>query len=325
MPLRAAVLAAVLAALLAATAAADGGGRAEAIAAGPGVLWTTVPNGVVRFDPRGNRLVGHSVALRYPAFALAAGPDRLWVLRPFTLFGIDANRVAAVVHLPSRSSALAAGLRAVWTTGWDDGTLTRIDPRAARITATLHVAPFPQDVATGFGSVWVASVGHWRKGKGGILIPLERGTVTRVDARTDRRVAAIRVALGPSAIAAGAGAIWALSARWRGSADVVTRIDPARNRVAATIGVPHGSVAIAAGRRYVWATGSPSGGGGVITRIDPATNRAVTARLPRSWVPTGVTTLGGRVWVADPGIGGLIEVDPRTLRERRIVRLPLRA
>jgi hypothetical protein len=48
----------------------------------------------------------------------------------------------------------------------------------------------------------------------------------------------------------------------------------------------------------------------------------MTVHLRESWVPEQVTTLAGRVWIADPGIGGLIEVDPRTLRELAVVRLP---
>jgi streptogramin lyase len=139
-----------------------------------------------------------------------------------------------------------------------------------------------------------------------------------------RRFARIRVVHGPSAIAVGAGAVWVLSGRWVGSANVVTRIDPRTNRIVATIPVPHALVAIAAGRRFVWVTGAPRSAGGVVTRIDPRTNRAKTARLPHSWVPDGITTAAGRVWVADPGVGALIEVDPQTLHEQRILRLPFR-
>jgi YVTN family beta-propeller protein len=51
--------------------------------------------------------------------------------------------------------ALAVDERAVWVANAGDGTVSRIDPRTARVVATIQVGHRPQGVAVAGGAVWV--------------------------------------------------------------------------------------------------------------------------------------------------------------------------
>ena len=82
------------------------------------------------------------------------------------------------------------------------------------MVATLRVAQ-PQDVAIGFGSVWVASQ--------------RSGRLLRIDQRTSTLGGSIPVTGEPTFVAVGAGAVWV------GNADrTVQRIDPGTGAVTAT-------------------------------------------------------------------------------------------
>ncbi|MEA2495798.1 MAG: virginiamycin lyase [Thermoleophilaceae bacterium] len=91
--------------------------------------------------------------------------------------------------------------------------------------------------------------------------------------RSSAVVASIRLADPPASIAAGAGAVWALTR----DPSVLYRIDPASNRV---IGqptrLPDGRWNVAVGAGYVWLT--PNGADGRLLRIDPRSGR-ISARI----------------------------------------------
>jgi virginiamycin B lyase len=46
----------------------------------------------------------------------------------------------------------------VWVANTIDGTVSRIDPRTNRVTATIRVGADPKQLAVGDGAVWVAAV-----------------------------------------------------------------------------------------------------------------------------------------------------------------------
>jgi YVTN family beta-propeller protein len=166
-----------------------------------------------------------------------AGRNRGWVVEP------DRRRRVAVGRAPA---AIATGAGDLWVTNNVDGTVTRVDPRAGRVVATIPVGRGPVGVSASHGAVWVANA--------------EEDTVSRIDARSERVVATIPVGRDPRAIAAGEGAIWVTNSL----NDSVTRIDPATNRVAETIPVGAGPTAVAVGGGAVWVANNHDG---TVTRI----------------------------------------------------------
>ena len=320
---RAGAVALVLAAAAAAAtvARADGGGRATGLATAAGNVWTTVPGGILPLDPRTGRIVGPATATGRLA-ELTSGGDQLWGLRPWTLVRIDLRRHAvSEFHIHGPAYAFAAGFGSVWVANIRDGTLSRIDVRSGRTVATIRgIGREAESVAVGFGSVWISSVGPWRKGPGGVMVPVGRGAVTRVDPGRNAIVRRIRVGRGAAAVVTGESSVWVANSRGVRPDDTVSRIDPRTNRVTATIVVPRGAAGVAAGAGSGWVVESPSGGGGNLTRIDAATDLTRTTRLRPSWIPGAVLVSGGRIWVADEGTATVLRIDPRTL-QRTVARI----
>jgi DNA-binding beta-propeller fold protein YncE len=314
-----------LLAVFASGAAADGGGRAESLAVGAGRLWTTVVDRVVAVDPRSGRLTGPAVRTGASGTTIAATDRTVWQLQPHSLVAVDlsSRRIRLRVGLGQASYALAAGDGAVWVPSFDSDTLTKIDARTGVRLWRRRVPHSPQAIAVGDGSVWLASLDRWHSVHGGVVVPDGPGIVLRLDPSSGAVRARIEVGRGPRALAAGEGAVWVLNGKGIGADGTVDRIDPRTNRVVASVRVPHWPAAVTAGRRYAWVVGSPKGAGGVITRIDARTSRAVTRRIPRSWIPSGVVLAAGGVWVVDPGVAQLIRLDPHTLRVTTRIGFPV--
>jgi YVTN family beta-propeller protein len=180
-----------------------------------------------------------------------AGPAGIWVAdkEQWTVRRVDPAggtdfRVLAAERLPLRDgeiNGLAVDGNAVWVVGnYLDRRLWRLDPRTARVVATIPLPVAPRRVAVGEGAVWVTG-------------EIEN-VVLRVDPRENRVVARIPVGRGGSGIAAAGGSVWVANEL----DGTVSRIDPRTNRVVATIpvgGSPHdlvvsgGSVWLAGGRQ----------------------------------------------------------------------------
>lgn len=169
-----------------------------------------------------------------------------------------------------------------------------------------------------FGAIWIASAAD--------------GTVRRVDATTGAIVATIRVADpqrllaagcapssehafatgsfglracdAPSAVAAGAGAVWAVA----NDANAIVRVDPARNAVTDTIDVGFSAWSLAASDDAVWVSDYAND---ALVRVDPATRR-VAARVPVAAGPTEIATAAGSVWVVCSAGAKLVRVDAAT-------------
>jgi DNA-binding beta-propeller fold protein YncE len=167
-----------------------------------------------------------------------------------------------------------------------------------------------------FGSVWIASAAE--------------GTVQRVDAKTGAMVAKITVADpqrllaagcapssehayatgsfglracdAPSAVAAGAGAIWAVA----NDANAIVRVDPARNTVTDSIALGFNAWAVTATDGAVWVSDYAVD---ALVRVDPATRRVV-ARIPVPSGPTEIATSGDAVWVVCSAAGTVARIDP---------------
>jgi virginiamycin B lyase len=143
---------------------------------------------------------------------------------------------------------IGVGGGSVWAAYTLSDSVTRIDARRAKVTATIPLAqsdkPLPKigtsrrgdvdpsGVAFGFGSVWVAAYGI--------------DAVIRIDPDSKAILATIPVGDGPTSIAVGGGAVWVANRLGRS----VSRVDPSLNAVTATarLGFRAESVAVADGR-----------------------------------------------------------------------------
>jgi streptogramin lyase len=185
---------------------------------------------------------------------------------------------------------IAAGDGSVWVVV--ARAALRLDPASGRVTARV---PEPdgadfRHVAVGGGSAWIADL---------------EGEITRVDARTAKKLAELEVGEAPLGIAADRQAVW-VTRPGEGRGEVV-RIDPRTNRVAARIGLAHdapGPVAVAAGSAWVVNTT-----GRVFA---PLLRMAPRSRRPRAVVARGgkaseIAAAGNNVWVS------VVEGDRRRL------------
>lgn len=193
--------------------------------------------------------------------------------------------------------------RAIWWTSESSSDLKKVDPMTHETLARIRmpVSYALEDIATGFGAVWIASGGS-------------RPTICKVDARENRVEAEIELASfwgrkGKRAyIAVGEGAVWATT----NVLDTLFRIDPDTGSRTASIAIGPIPLSdypgrLAAGEGAVWVLHNRT-----VTRVDPNTER-VTARITVPGVGFGVGEImagGGSVWVA--ASSNLIRIDPRT-------------
>jgi streptogramin lyase len=111
--------------------------------------------------------------------------------------------------------------------------LLRIDAKDGR-AAELEVGNVPRDPVVAFGSVWAAMGGD--------------GTVWRIDPRSGRARAIIKVGKGPWGVAAGKDAVWVTS-HCEGT---VSRIDPDTDEVVERIELGFFPQWLAVGGGHVW-------------------------------------------------------------------------
>jgi hypothetical protein len=215
-----------------------------------------------------------------------------WILATLVLVVASTARaadgpetVARIQVAPTaQPCAAASGGRFVWVSTFGTSELLRIDPRKNVVVGRTRVGSGACGLGFGAGSLWVEDT--------------YSGTVSRVSARTGKRITAIEVGAVPYDATFAFGAAWATAH----GGGLLVRIDPARNRVAARIPLSQATGVVGA-FGSIWATGAD----GVI-RVDPGTN-AVVARIPlpmAGWTAAGE----GAVWVTTPS--GLSRIDPAT-------------
>ena len=204
------------------------------------------------------------------AVALTAGGAKALPVRANSIAVIDTrtSRLVKDVPIDGRPAAIAANAKGVYVAD-REGIVWRIDPVTRRVVRRIGVSGDVQDLALGFGSIWLADGTD--------------GTVTRID---DRLSGSHTIPLGaPSGdaptfwITVSGGAVWATHG------DFVAKIDPATNRVVKTIRIPS-PAGLASGLGAVWvATGQR------LDRVTP-TPRPVQNRysLPG---PVEAPTVGG--------------------------------
>lgn len=187
------------------------------------------------------------------------------------------------------------------------------DERPARprsgIVARFTPGEALNDMIGGFGSAWASDTGQNR--------------VLRIDPRTRRVIARIRVGGSDLGLAVGAGSLWALQHNASGPNGPLLRIDPRTNRVVARIalampaGVPVSVAGVVASRDNVWGIG-PS----AAYRLDPASGRFTVAVRVRvgAYVIDSASLDASALWLGVTD-GRLIRLDPRTGARERVLRV----
>jgi hypothetical protein len=234
---------------------------------------------------------------------LIAQGDTVWVITidSRALVGIDvgSRSIVRTVPLRIRPDAVAVGAGAIWIVDGSNGRLARVEPGYERST-TIRFRHSSRDDA-GPASVAVAG--------GGVWIADGRRLLTRVEAST-RAVTTVDARRPMTALAAGAGAIWAVGTEPAG----LVRVDPATRAITDTLPfVTRGDeaapnpAAVVAGREDVWVLNTNTAS---VTRVDPTT-RGVRATIPIGVdrVPNAIATDGVRAWVANED-GTLSRIDP---------------
>jgi len=286
--------AAVAAAVLELT---EGGGPAEGVA-------RVAPYSVAVLDPASNRVVDEVRIAGRPALLAAQGRS-IWVANDAggTISAIDGRSLSVSKVLPAnvaRATDIAASERSVWLLDAQRLELVRVDTAygsvAKRLPLTTGIRASRPGVDVGLGAVW-ATDGTSRLLK---LDPDDGSVLRAMDLR--RPI---------DDVAAGAGAIWAIS----GAAARVFEIDPESGAIRARIpitgrtgGARPSPIAVAVGEGAVWVL---NGDAPSLTRIDPKL-AAVTATIPLGVGsnPSAIATGAGAVWVAKSGEGTVARVDP---------------
>jgi YVTN family beta-propeller protein len=161
------------------------GRETQRVAVGYGSVWATnTGDGTVsRIDPRTNRVI-ETIHVAGCPVGITVGAGAVWVdhCNPtdqdqqgkVTEIDPRSSRQTAQVAVGKEPNGLAVVRGLIWVTNQQDDTITRIDPRTARIVDTLaeptgpqRFAPGPDALALGAGGVWISNNGD--------------GTVTRVD------------------------------------------------------------------------------------------------------------------------------------------------
>ena len=249
-------------------------------------------------DAASARLVD-SVPVTAPPGAIAYGAGSVWVSFPdsrsVSRISPASRRVAASIPLGVAAQSLAVAGSALWAIGSGPTdpylTLERINPTFGSVSRARRL---PVIVAGDTGSL--SSHG------GTLLVAARTGLLTRIDARSGRRLGQLDPNAAPSAAALGFGSSW-LAYR---EANMVVRVDS--SGAITQIPVGRGPSAIAVGKRAVWVANAIDG---TVKPIDPATGSVITT-IPVGSAPTAIATDGESVWVASGGDGTLVRIDERS-------------
>jgi streptogramin lyase len=243
-----------------------------------GSVWVPVdgPGSLVSIDYRRAR-VTRTIRVGRTACSVAAGPDALWVTRyrPAQLVRVD-RRTGALRRLQLGKVPFDVELTSsVWTTWFDDGGLTRVDPVTLRLLARLPIGGSPAGLALCGGRLWVG---------GG-----RRDTwLTVVDPVTNRFR---RVDVGAEAPA------WPAcigTAVWSPTAHGVVRVDTRSRDLVARIPLAGTPARVAAAPDgTVWVTDKEQNR---VIRINPATNTVVD-EFPAGPGAFALARVGGSMWV----------------------------
>ncbi len=190
-------------------------GTPRTIVAAFGSLWVGTTEGRVHRVEPGTDLVetswtlpnaGESTAFDFDVGAgwLAEAPNAIWAGSSRALSRIDPSTEQLRPRESPTWGPMAYGFGSLWVLGRG---LARVSPASGDVIGTVDLVGSSADVATGFGSVWIADD--------------EMQAVVRVDERQEAIVHTYGVGGSPLGVAVGADAVWAAS-----DDGTVVRIDP---------------------------------------------------------------------------------------------------
>lgn len=191
-----------------------------------------------------------------------------------------ANKVVEQVKVGKNPCAgLAAGFGSLWVPNCGDQTVSRIDLKTAKVTATFPL-PIPDSeggIAAGAGSIW--------------MVTDKKGTLARIDPSNNKVVAEILVPEGSFNVNFGEGSVWVTST----TKNVLTRVDPNTNLVVETITVGKTPRFFALGEGAVWVLNQ---GDGSVSKVDVKTNKVTETIQAGTPGQGGDITVGeGSVWI----------------------------
>jgi YVTN family beta-propeller protein len=253
------------------------------------------------------------------------------------------NKIVDNIAVGARPcSGLAAGFGSVWVPTCGDKSVSRIDLKSGKVTATfpLTIGNSEGGIAVGAGSFWImidaqgtlaridpatntvigripVAPGSFAVAFGGDAVWItstEQSLLTRVDPRTNTVTDRIQVGPKPRFLTVGDDAVWTLN-QGDGS---ISRVDMSTRKLVATIeaGLPGGGGEIAAGEGSVWVTMLQI----PLTRIDPATNTVVQQFFGEGG--DSVRVGHGSVWLTDLRGGKLMRFNPAKIRAARAILTP---
>jgi virginiamycin B lyase len=238
-----------------------------------------------------------------------------------------------VAGLKKPCSGTVVAFGSLWVPNCETRTLTRMDPKTFKVSATLAIGA--GDVMVGLAatpdSVWMMTdnlttlsridpvqnqvVGEMRLPAGcndmafadaalWITCPAEN-KLYRVNPETNLVEKRIDVSAGPRSLAFGDNSVWILCDK-DGKVD---RVDPKTNKVTKSIelNVPNAGGSIAYGEGWLWVTQT----GFPITRID-AQNEKV---MQQFWGEGGglIAAGSGAIWLSDTSEGKVVRFDPKRI------------
>jgi len=220
--------------------------------------------------------------------SLAGGFNSVWVTKSTTpsILRFNAKTRGRVrnwlveIPRPGRNVAVATGAGAVWVAVRNESdsdhspeAIVRVDPSTGD-RKIIDVSNGVQDLAVGFGAVWVTN--------------RFSSTVTRIDVRTGKQ-RQVPVGPTPKGIAVGEGGVWVAAS----GGDEVTRINP-KTLQRTTIEVDAVPERITVGGGSVWVTAQEAGR---LIRISPRTFK-VRETIDTASRPFAVDVSRGRaVWL----------------------------
>lgn len=269
-------------------------------------------SGVVVVDPASGRIRTSIPLGRAPA-AVAVGEGRVWVLDgdDKTLSEIDPvdERLVRTFGTSSTPTDVAFGHGSLWVgngfvrseyfgTSFP-ASVSRLDPETSGVVATIRLplpagSPYFQGGGGGAPHIAVSDDAVW-------AINPDR-TLSRIDPRTNRRVARIR-GIHADAIAASGPHVWALEAS--GVAEISSETD----RVVRRIPVAAESLTtLTLGAGSIWLA-DPVGGS--VWRVQPSP-KPVLRQIPLDFGVAAVSYAAGAVWATDAIHDTLYRIDPLT-------------
>jgi DNA-binding SARP family transcriptional activator/sugar lactone lactonase YvrE len=185
------------------------------VASDGGSLWAAdgTSRTVYRVDAEDGRILNSIGGADPNAIAVAHGTA--WVAEPRRgdVIHIDASgRVVARIRVQGEPIRLTADATGVWVAiRHPEGAIWharsavwRIDPKANRRVAVVSVPPTARRVATGAGYVWVTSGTY--QGEPGV--PAAPGDLSKIDPRTNRVVATIKLGFRPDGVIVANDLVW---------------------------------------------------------------------------------------------------------------------